>query len=90
MVIKDETGEIPCGRMSSVQKWVRAPGLPHCLQWCLQWFLQVNENQESIKLFSFWTHAYLDGFHWIYMVAIIVGFLWLHLDNSLDFSDNKV
>ena len=28
MVIKDETGEIPWGRMFGVQKWVRAPRLP--------------------------------------------------------------
>ena len=28
VVIKDETGEIPWGRMFGVQKWVRAPRLP--------------------------------------------------------------
>ena len=85
MVIKDETGEIPCGRMFSVQKWVRAPGLPHCLQWCLQWYLQVPVHTWLFYVFGR-THIWISlvAHYWISLVALITGFLWWPLSGSMD------
>ena len=52
VVIKDETGEIPCGRMFSVQKWVRAPwATPTGV---FNGGLQV---PASFLELSFWTHS---------------------------------
>ena len=85
MVIKDETGEIPCGRMFSVQKWDRAPGLPHCLQWCLQWYLQVPVHTWLFYVFGR-THIWISlvAHYWISLVALFLD-LWTIL-RKLDFS----
>ena len=70
VVIKDETGEIPWGRMFGVQKWVSALGKPH---WCLQ-----SSCSCFIPGFIIWTHGSLDyvgGLLWTYWMAINTGFL---------------
>ena len=89
MVIKDETGEIPWGRMFGVQKWDRAPwATPLVSSMVVFKFLLSFLVIILDALISGWLSLDLHGgYHnWI----SLIGFLWLHLDNSLDFSDNEV
>ena len=87
VVIKDETGEIPWGHTSSVQKWVRALGYPHCLR--LQWrsssscsaFLDYLMNVTFHVGLPWWLSDLL-GSPWIYHIGLIS----LHWDYSLDYS----
>ena len=72
VVIKDETGEIPCGRMFSVQKWVRAPGLPPLSSMVVFKFLLLF----LVNLHFGCTHI------WISLVALIGFTWWLSLDFS--------
>ena len=87
MVIKDETGEIPWGHTSSVQKWARAMGYTHCprLQWwssssCsafLDYLMDVTFHIGFILVALGFTSLSMDLSHWINS---------LHKDNSLDCS----
>ena len=82
VVIKDETGEIPWGHMSSVQKWVRAPGLPPLssmvvFKFLHSWLFHGRTLVDLIGFLSFggshWISLIwwisLEFSHWIYMVA---------------------
>ena len=69
VVIKDETGEIPWGHMSSVQKWVRALGLPPLSS-------MVSSSSCILGLSHGRTHI------WISLVALIGFTWWLSLDFS--------
>ena len=72
VVIKDETGEIPWGHTSSVQKWVRALGYPHCLR--LQW-------RSSSSCSAFLDYLMNVTFH-VGFTLVALGFTWLSLDLS--------
>ena len=92
VVIKDETGEIPCGRMSSVQKWVRAPGLPP-LSSMVSSMVSSSSCSHSWLIYIFGrTHIWISlvAHYWIYLVALSTGFLWLHFWIYGQFSGNWI